>query len=302
MILVTGAAGFIGHHLIEGLRKENLDYATLDLKDTRDLHEDSGEKVFLTDITSESQMEEAAKALEKLDITSCVHLAALASPRIAQAKPKESWLTNVQGTHNVLQLLHRINCKRIIFFASAHVYGISPKYMPTDENHPLALHDTYTTTKIMGEDLCRLFYENHGISYTNLRLWNAYGPGQSPDYFIGAKINQAKTQKKLTIWNGKITKDWIHISDVIKATIAAIDTQYVGPLNVGTGIETTLETIIQIISENFSIPIEPEDLPDDGPTRMRCDWRRIKQTLGWEPTIDFKDGLRDLIEKSKAAP
>lgn len=289
MILVTGAAGFIGKHLVKALLDENIPVVALDKANPTPF--EFNIRYHQTDITDEAAM----KKLEDGPFTACVHLAAVASPPIAQKDPVQAWATNVRGTHNVLQLLHRIGCPKIIFFSSAHVYGISPKYMPTDENHPLALLDTYTTTKIMGEELCRLYYENHGISYTTLRLWNAYGPGQNEDYFIGAKIRQAKTGK-LTIRNERVTKDWVHVSDVVRATLLAVKSAYVGPLNVGTGIETSLTDIVRRIADRFGLAITKEDVPDEGPTRMQCDFRRIKATLGWEPKISFQDGLRELLK------
>src|SRR4029077_19456832 len=127
-----------------------------------------------------------------------IHLAAIASPRLAQDDPDVSWSTNVQGTYNVLQLAKALGVPRFVFLSSAHVYGISPKYFPTDERHPLALQDTYTSTKIAGEQLCRLFYDNCGISYVTLRLFNAYGVGQSKDYFLGVKLAQAR-ERRLTL-------------------------------------------------------------------------------------------------------
>jgi nucleoside-diphosphate-sugar epimerase len=304
-IVVTGAAGFIGRHLVKHLA-EDLGHEVVGI----DIADMSGMPLMpmKADITNDVEMlAKTAHDLRRMawwngkseiqtgnSVDAFVHLAAVASPPIAQKEPERAWATNVRGTHNVLQLARDIGCKKVVFFSSAHVYGISPKYLPTDENHPLALHDTYTTTKIMGEALCRLFYENHGIAYTVLRLWNAYGPGQSADYFIGKKISQAR-EGKLTLRNEGVTKDWVHVSDVVKATSLAIASDYVGPLNVGTGVETSLRQIVGLLSRRFGVDVEREDVPDEGPTRMQCDWQRIRTTLGWEPTIRFEDGLEEII-------
>ena len=285
MILVTGAAGFIGQHLTPALSGV---YAI----DVRPCPQETTAAAFC-DITDDVHMAELAEKWRG-KITCCVHLAAIASPPIAKRDPKLAWDTNVRGTHNVLELCHRIGCKRIVFFSSAHVYGISPRYMPTDESHPLNLHDTYTTTKILGEQLCEQFYLNHGLSYCTLRLWNAYGPGQNKDYFIGAKLLQARSGK-LTIRNRNVTKDWVSVRDVVKAAVMATHSDYVGPLNVGTGVETSLGTIVSKIGEHYGLRVEVEDVPDEGPTRMRCDWSRIERSLGWRPTVTFDDGLKELL-------
>ena len=288
-VLVTGAAGFIGHHLVRALEIEGMSVHGIDISPMEDLKIDNTR----LDITSEEDMRLLGKTVLP-DVI--VHLAAIASPTIAQKNPKLAWATNVQGTQNVLQLAHQTGCKRVVFFSSAHVYGISPKYMPTDENHPLALHDTYTTTKILGEQICRLYFENHGISYSVLRLWNAYGEGQSPDYFLGMKICQAK-KNELTIRNASVTKDWVHVTDVVRATLLAMSSDYVGPLNVGTGLETSLQSIVAAIAKRYSAKVTLGNVPDEGPTRMCCDWRRIKRILGWEPIVGFDEGLARLMEK-----
>jgi len=294
MILVTGAAGFIGRHLVKGLLTQGEhDIICVDIADMKGIPLPKP-RLQEVDITDDKAMRWLAEGLEALDVRACIHLAAVASPPIAAKEPERAWSTNVRGTHNVLELCHRIRCPRVVFFSSAHVYGISPKYMPTDEKHPLALHDTYTTTKILGEQLCHLFYENHGLAYTTLRLWNAYGPGQSPDYFIGKKISQARVGD-LTIRNASVTKDWVHVDDVVRAVLMAIKSDYVGPLNIGTGVETNLTEIIHIIAKKFGRQISPEDAPDEGPTRMLCDYGRAKRILGWEPTIKFADGLARLM-------
>lgn len=293
MILVTGAAGFIGHHLIPELVKSDRRIYGIDLRELRGLQCDGRQ----LDIRDDDAMGAMADELRGR-VTECVHLAAIASPPIAQRDPATAWATNVQGTHNVLKLCQRIGCRRIVFMSSAHVYGISPRYMPTDETHPLALHDTYTTTKILGEQLCRLYWENHGIQFCTLRLWNAYGPGQSPDYFLGVKLRQAKAGQ-LTIRNERVTKDWVAVSDVVRAIDLALDSDYVGELNVGTGVETSLGTIVAELSKQFGVSITDEHVPDEGPTRMRCDNRRIRQVLGWEPRVLFQDGLAELIAQTR---
>ena len=120
------------------------------------------------------------------------------------------------------------------------MYGISPKYMPTDERHPLALQDTYTTTKIMGESLCQLFYSNHNLEYLVSRLFNAYGPGQSTDYFIPAMISKAKSGH-IELRGRHVTKDFVFVDDVVDAFAKALVSDYVGEMNIGSGLQTTLE-------------------------------------------------------------
>jgi UDP-glucose 4-epimerase len=282
-VLVIGSEGFIGKHLVP-----ELDDDVVCVDEVR-----SGAATG-ADIRQPLDSLELPKG-----ITACVHLAAVASPRIAQEDPARAWGVNVLGTHNVLKLCQRAGIRKVVFLSSAHVYGISPKYMPSDETHPLALHDTYTTTKILGEQLCELFYRNHGISYTTLRLFNGYGPGQSPDYFMGQKLKQSQTGK-VTLRGSLVTKDWVYVDDVVDAIVRATKTEYVGPLNIGTGVETNLFTIAAQIARAYGATLDVlQDDNDPGPTRMCADNRRAKDVLGWSPRVALEEGLARTIEASR---
>jgi nucleoside-diphosphate-sugar epimerase len=291
--LITGSEGFLGKHLVKRLR-ENGRVLGIDRAGPSGSQCDHYVQAEITDV-------ERLLSLEKwVAGTDClIHLAAIAAPRYAETHPNETWQVNVAGTHNVLRLAQKAGIPKVVFLSSAHVYGISPRVLPSREDDPLSLLDMYTTSKIMGEKLCELFYTNHGISYTTLRLFNGYGPGQSKDYFMGAKIQQAIVGE-MTLRGGAVTKDWVYVDDVIDAIVRATTTAYVGPLNVGTGHETSLEQVAQFIARHFGCTITVEDDGSGGPTRMCADWSRIRRTLGWEPTVTLDEGLNRTIESSFA--
>jgi len=296
-VIVTGAAGFIGGHLANRLRGDGHAAFCTDIVqkhasiDPWDIREQA--PVWLRPFSDPSW--------DGLGPTIAVHLAAIASPNVCTQDPKLAWETNVMGTYNVLQWLRGLGVKRVVFMSSAHVYGISPKYLPTDENHPLAMLDTYTVTKILGEQFCEMFWRNHGLSYCALRLFNGYGQGQDEKYFIGAKIAQAR-KGELTIRGGTVTKDWVHVSDVCDAIVRALQSDFVGPINIGTGVETHLGKIVETIAFHAGHQsIRPDGDADSGPTRMCADWLRARSVLGWEPKVKFEDGLQKLVEDSIAA-
>lgn len=297
-ILITGAAGFIGTkladrlvgmgHEVFGLDKVSMEHLPLRV------HKIS------CDIRLDETVGEVSKFLRG-EVDACVHLAAVAAPRQAEADPSLAWETNVRGTQNVLMLCRSSGIKKVVFASSAHVYGISPKYLPTDEEHPLSLLDTYTVTKIMGEKLCQLHHDNYGLSTTVLRLFNAYGPGQSKDYFLGVKLAQAAAGGPVTIMNGSVTKDWVWIDDVVSAMVLALATKFVGPLNIGTGVETSLREMALQISTSFDRGPLKEDVSQDfGPTRMCCDYDRAEDVLGWMPTVFVPEGLKLLADAARA--
>lgn len=295
-ILVTGATGFIGKHLCRYLR-ETGENKVIGLDKKRG---DEISDFYFADITEDDAMQSIENDMQSKygGIDACVHLAAIAAPRIAAKDPKTAWDINVRGTQNVLGLCKRVGIRKFVFASSAHVYGISPRYIPTNESHPLSLLDTYTTTKIAGEKLCELFHQNYDLSTTILRLFNVYGPGQSDDYFMGVKLKQAKAGGPLTLMNGDVTKDWIFIDDVVKALCLAIHTEYVGPLNIGTGIETSLAVIARQIGHFHDLQVIPEAGNDNSPTRMACDNHLARTVLNWKPEIDIGFGLRQTIVHS----
>jgi len=293
-VLVTGGAGFIGSHLLHELVNEGYEVTALDKADAlRHIH--GGWSEVDLDICDQAQMENLGKTL-KFDYI--IHLAALAAPRVVErTAPSETFRINVLGTYNILKMAKEAGVKRVVFPSTAHVYGISPKYMPTDEAHPLALQDVYTTSKILGEQLCHLFYENHNISYVALRMFNGYGPRQSLDYFIPSMIKQAK--EGMIILRGRhITKDFIYVSDMVDAILTVLPSDYVGPLNVGTGVQTTLEYVARYIAKSLDSELDFAETDDRGPTHMQCDNSRLKG-FGWSPKVSIEDGLDKTIEYAK---
>jgi nucleoside-diphosphate-sugar epimerase len=313
-IVVVGAGGFIGRHLCKALDDGENVVERLDITASR-WHKDRPEgpdgELDFVDIRDDKYMEELAKEFVGFD--ACVHLAAIASPDVCRKNPAQTFATNVMGTHNVWRMCQAAGIPRAVFMSSAHVYGISPKYIPTPEEHPLSPLDVYTVSKIMGESICELFWDSHRISYCAIRLYNAFGSGQSNLYFLGAKLEQAKNSAKyrklkrdpsdlpVTIRNADISKDWTHVDDAVRAIEAAVRSDFVGPVNVGTGVETKLGELAQHIAESFDVPLQRD--PDDGtgPTRMCAEIARARQVLHWEPKVSVRDGLDRLIEEAKAS-
>lgn len=280
-VLVTGSEGFLGKHVCAALMGRGHVVTGLDCVPGANL---------VADIT---------KVMPLMQVDAVVHLAAVASPNICGQNPEMGFNVNVQGTHQVLRLAMESGAKKFVFSSSAHVYGVGPKYLPTDEAHPLWLQNTYTTTKILGEQLCHLFYENHGLSYTTLRLYNAYGPGQGAGYFVPDMI--AKTPRGYVELKGSnTTKDFVYVSDVARAFVLAVGTAYVGPVNIGTGVETPLEDVARFLMAKTTTSLGI--IPISNATRMQADNRRAKQVLGWEPTVGIWEGLRATLDHAKKRP
>lgn len=279
-VLVTGASGFIGRHVVKALWKRSHEVLTMDCV---------GQVDYVADIT---------KPLAPIpELDAVIHLAALSHPRECDADPARAFTINVNGTHQVLKMALASGARKVVFASSAHVYDIPPKYLPSDEVEPLRLNNTYTTTKILGEQLCELYYQNHGLNYTVLRLFNAYGEDQALGYFIPDMVAKAKAGS-IELNGALTTKDWVHVDDVARAFCMALETPFVGPVNVGTGIETNLDTIAEAIARAYGAVYT--SAPGSKDTRMCADIARARRVLGWQPEITLEDGLDAILYVAKA--
>ena len=282
-VCVTGASGFIGRYVWAALEQSGHSVLPLDIV--------GGALVTPVDICR------PLPSFRGMDAV--IHLAAVANPRECDANPTKAFDVNVNGTHQVLKMALESGAKRVVFSSTAHVYGISPHYLPTPETHPLWLQNNYTLTKILGEQLCQLYHENHGLSYAALRLYNAYGPGQAQGYFIPDMLAKAQAGN-FKVQGANTTKDWVWIGDVAQAFVRALETQFVGPINVGTGVETDLEDIADIIADAHGVECEGLYSPDA--TRMCADISRAKRILGWQPTMSVEDGLHAVCNEANTKP
>lgn len=288
-VLVTGAAGFLGSHIVQELIRLGNDVICLDVEQGYAIGRLKGLEKYARFVTADITQNSLQAAIgEQLDCV--IHLAAIAAPSLCDQNPSLAFDINVNGTHNILKLALNHGVKRVILASSAHVYGISPKYLPTDERHPLWLQDCYTTTKILSEKLCQLFYDNHGLGYMIVRLFNGYGPGQPAGYFIPDMLKKAQAGH-IELKGKDVTKDFVFVSDVASALRKAAESQYVGAINIGSGVEAPLGNVASYIAEKLGATISFAPQAGPGPTRMLCDRARAWRILGWQPEVSLEEGL-----------
>ncbi|MCM8807797.1 MAG: SDR family NAD(P)-dependent oxidoreductase [Candidatus Omnitrophica bacterium] len=293
-VLVTGGAGFIGSKLVEKLVELGYDVTIVD-------NFSSGSRKNLTQVKDKIKIAE-------MDITSnevcnfikdkdvIFHLAAVPDPRLCDEHIEETFKSNVDGTFNILFSSLKNGVKKVIFMSSAHLYG-EPQYLPIDENHPITVYNYYTLSKRIGEVLCDFFIRKFNLNVIYFRLFNAFGPRQRPNFFIPSIITQALKNKKIEIWSDKPTRDFIYIDDVVEALIKAIDSDFVGgPINLGYGREIRVGNIARLIASQLNVELCVLNKEVTGPLRMLCDNTKAKKVLGWEPKVDFEEGLRRTVE------
>ena len=311
-ILVTGGAGFIGHHLANKLSEYHtvVVYDNLYTGDSRRLN--SNIEFVKGDVTDFTHLSKVSR-----DVDVVYHLAAISRVLESVKHPRLCFDTNVAGTFNVVEAAQEHNCK-IIYASSREVYG-DAQYLPVDEEHPLNPKNPYGASKLAGEIMIRAMAATCDMRYVIIRLANVYGQGDF-SRVIPTFLYNIKEGKDLVIY-GSPSKiiDFIHVNDVVDALIAClgIDEQI---MNIGSGIGTTLGELADMF-KNFSFTKKPllkkelkrelsllKKQKEGGGVRVEegnaCEVDRYvanidkaRNHIDFKPTIKLEEGVRELIEK-----
>ncbi len=305
-VVVTGGAGFIGHHIVMKLVRQGHEVAVIDdlsrpsprgLATLKQLNID----LLKADITDYAAMHEA---LNRLRPNAVVHSAALIDVAESVEKPHTYMHVNAEGTAAVVRAAISAGVEKVIYLSSAAVYGI-PKYLPIDEEHPTKPISPYGASKLAGElALESLMKSLEKPEYVILRLFNVYGPGQNPSSpysgVITKFIHAVMNRKEIVIYgDGKQSRDFIHVEDVVEAVIKALTaTETCATLNIGTGTRTTINELAKLVMSvvGREVPVRYAP-PRKGDIRHSvASVERARKVLGWEPKIELVDGLRTLLE------
>ncbi len=246
--LVTGGAGFIGSHLVDGLIKNGIDIMVIDdlsagLKENIKNHLDKIEFI-KGDIADYELLE---KAVTDVDII--FHVAANASIPTAVNDPILDYNSNARGSFNILEASRRNSVKKIVYASSAALFGM-PKYFPIDEDHPTIPISPYGASKLAGESYGFAYQETYGIKFSSLRIFNAIGPRQ-PRYVIFdflKKIRKNKSQLEI-LGTGENIRDFIYVDDVVRAFMTCADKSIADgkAYNLGTGVGTSVIELARLI-------------------------------------------------------
>ena len=299
-ILVTGGAGFIGSHIAEYLVQRGDDVTVLDNLIT-------GSKENLTKINDKINFVNGDirdhKLLEKLvsDTTCVFHEAALASVQQSFSMKDEYIDVNVTGTENIFKLAKEYGFK-IVYASSSSVYG-NPKKIPVKEDDERKPINPYAKTKLDGEDLAKK-YSEIGVKVIGLRYFNVFGKRQSKEYAGVIKLFLQRIQQKKSPkinGDGLQTRDFVHIDDVVKANVLAMDSDINHRfLNVGSGLPTSVLDLANLIIEVSGLPLEPIHGPElSGDVKAtQSDIKLIRKLLNWEPKMKLDDWLTRIISNN----
>jgi len=299
-ILVTGGAGFIGSHIAEYLVQRGDDVTVLDNLIT-------GSKENLTKISDKINFVNGDirdhKLLEKLvsDTTGVFHEAALASVQQSFSMKGEYIDVNVAGTENIFKLAKEYGFK-IVYASSSSVYG-NPKKIPVKEDDERKPINPYAKTKLDGEDLAKK-YSEIGVKVIGLRYFNVFGKRQSKEYAGVIKLFLQRIQQKKSPkinGDGLQTRDFVHIDDVVKANVLAMDSDINHRfLNVGSGLPTSVLDLANLIIEISGLSLEPIHGPElSGDVKAtQSDIKLIRKLLNWEPKMKLDDWLTKIISNN----
>ncbi len=299
--LVTGGAGFIGSHLTEKLHQNNIEVLVVDNLLT-------GKKENLLSLDLENTIygdvgsEETLKIIKNFNPDVCFHLAAQSSVVISVEDPLLDFEHNLLQPVQLIKTLLESDCKQFIFTSSGGTIFGEPEVIPTSEDdYAGEPASPYGLAKKKLNELIEVMLQNETMSYSILNLSNVYGPRQDPhgeagvmSIFTGKLINN---ETPTVYGDGKQTRDYVYVLDVVDALIKSSETDDNLFLNIGTGVETSVNELVSILSQKISWDGEPEYAPSREGELLRSvlNNERAKREIGWEPKYTLDTGLDELI-------
>jgi UDP-glucose 4-epimerase len=293
-VLVTGAAGFIGSHLVERLVEEGYDVTAVDnmLRGKLDNLSKVLDKIKFVkgDVRDYELMKEFVRGSELV-----FHLASLSRVLPSIENPELCFEVNVKGTEVMARLCSKYR-KKLIFSSSREVYG-SPKYLPVDEAHPLNPENPYGASKVCGEKIIEAYAKSYGLNYVTLRLTNVYGL-RDFDRVIPIFVEKALKGEDLVVYGADKILDFVYIDDVINALINAMDYDEGLALNIGSGVGTSLLELANLVRNmtNKEVKIIVKERRRGEVDKFVANIRRAEELLKWRPKVDLKEGLRRVVE------
>ena len=298
-VLVTGGAGFIGSHLVNGLLDKGYAVAVVDDLSGGQLRNiNHGAAFYHAPINGPG----ITQIIQREGPEIIFHLAAQSSVRQSALDPVADADANVLGTISLLSAAAAEGVDKIVFSSTGGaIYG-NPDAIPCDEETPVAPLTPYGLSKYVSELYLKLFYRTYGLAYTILRYANVYGPGQDPKGEAGvisifAGLMLGKKRPKI-YGDGEQERDFVYISDVVEANLAAMHRGDGRTYNIGSGEPVKINRIYALLQEYTGFHEAPAYLPRRAGevARIALDSGRAGRELGWEPKTPLEEGLQHSID------
>lgn len=298
-VVVTGGLGFIGSHLVEGLMENNevtiIDDQSSGTKDNIKHLENENINLIKGDINHLN----LKPIFEDNDYV--FHGAALVSVPESVKKPLQYNEVNVKGTLQVLMAAKDSDIKKLVFASSSAVYG-NNETLPLSEDVPIMPLSPYAANKAAGEMYCQVFTEAYGLPTVSLRYFNVFGPRQDPNSPYAAAVPNfisaiLKGKPPVIYGDGKQSRDFVSVKQIVKANIQACQSDQTGVFNVALGKSTNINQLVEIINEITGKSLKPVYIdPRPGDVQHSvADISRAK-LFGFHPQSDLKADLRETVE------
>ena len=302
-VLVTGGAGFIGSHVVDRLILEGHEVVVVDnLATGKRRNINRAGRFYKMDI--QSWRLERVFRNERPNVV--MHLAAQMDVRKSVEDPMFDAQVNVLGTLNVLQQAVKHGVRKVIFSSSGGaIYGEQETY-PAPETHVMKPLSPYGLSKLCGEQYLSYFQRVSGLQAVSLRYANVYGPRQDPEgeagvvaIFIQKMLNG---EQAVINGNGRQTRDFVFVDDVVEANLAMMGQETQGTYNVGTGVETSINDLFRILVQHTGSTCKEMHGPAKKGEQARSviDSAKLRHEVSWEPKADLSDGLKKTVEYFRA--
>ncbi|WP_247730651.1 NAD-dependent epimerase/dehydratase family protein [Halovivax limisalsi] len=299
--LVTGAAGFVGCHLVEELVETNTVIAFDHFRSNdRDRVPDEA-IVFEGDVRDEAALREAMTGVDVV-----FHLAATSGDEATRSNPRASHATTVGSTLTVLELARELDV-RVVVATSAALYG-DGQSDPVSESGPTAPVTLYGEQELLRDHYTRLWCERYDVETVALRYFNIFGPDATDDSLcglLGAFLEQLDDDGAITVYgDGSQTRDFVHVSDVVRATMRAATTTHVGEaFNVGSGEAASVGTLARLVRDRVDpgAEIVYESDREVAVQESQADITNAQERLGYEPTMALEECLSRMAVHSEVA-
>jgi UDP-glucose 4-epimerase len=297
--LVTGGSGFIGSNLVDALVDRGDEVTVIDNlstghRENLDGAIEKGTELAEVDIRDAPAV---AELVARVRPEAIFHLAAQIDVRVSTSDPAHDARINVEGTINVLDAARQAGVPRVVNTSTGGaIYG-EGRILPASEDHPVGPEAPYGQSKFAAEGYCELFNRLHGLSTVSLRYSNVYGPRQDPlgeagviAIFCG-KLLEGGTPT--VFGDGLQTRDYIYVGDVLSANLLAAEAKVSGPINIGTGVQTSVLDLVEALAGHSENGFEPEFAPERaGEVRHNAlETTRAQAELGWQSEVELSDGL-----------
>ena len=304
-ILVTGVAGFIGSHLAERLLGAGHSVVGVDC--FTDYYPREIKKSNLVRLLDNRSFVLHEENLLGMDLSGLLKNVDVVFHEAAQAGVRASWGTsfkiytenNIRATQCLLEASKEVNLKKFIYASSSSIYGDADSYPTNEDTKPRPI-SPYGVTKLAGEHLCNLYYKNYGVPTVSLRYFTVYGPRQRPDMAFNKFIKAILKDEEIVIYgDGKQTRDFTYIDDIVDANVSAMDAQVIGNvLNIGGGSRITVNDTIRIIEKTTGrqaklkyIEKQKGDVRHTG-----ADISCAGKLLGYKPAYDLEKGIANEVD------